>query len=43
VHPQVFDEYKSLGMQLGFDAVFSGPFVRSSYMAEIVHDRLERR
>jgi len=39
VHPTVFDEYRRIGEQLGFRAVFSGPFVRSSYMADVVaHD-----
>ena len=36
VHPTVFDEYRELGQSLGFRAVFSGPFVRSSYMADMV-------
>jgi lipoic acid synthetase len=36
VHPTVFDEYREVGMSLGFRAVFSGPFVRSSYMADLV-------
>ena len=36
VHPTVFEEYRILGEELGFDAVFSGPFVRSSYMADVV-------
>ena len=36
VHPAVFDEYRRFGEQLGFRAVFSGPFVRSSYMADVV-------
>ena len=36
VHPTVFDEYRDLGQSLGFRAVFSGPFVRSSYMADMV-------
>jgi lipoic acid synthetase len=30
VHPTVFEEYRVIGEELGFDAVFSGPFVRSS-------------
>src|SRR5687768_600765 len=29
VHPDVFEEYRALGEELGFRAVFSGPFVRS--------------
>lgn len=38
VHPDTFDEYRSYGESLGFDAVFAGPFVRSSYMAESVFE-----
>lgn len=36
IHPAVFDQYRVIGEQLGFRAVFSGPFVRSSYMADRV-------
>ncbi len=36
VHPSVFEDYRQAGLALGFRAVFSGPFVRSSYMADIV-------
>jgi lipoic acid synthetase len=36
VHPDVFEEYRVLGEALGLRAVFSGPFVRSSYMADVV-------
>jgi lipoic acid synthetase len=36
VHPSVFDEYRAIGEGMGFRAVFSGPFVRSSYMADVV-------
>ena len=38
IHPDVFAEYQEFGEQLGFRAVFSGPLVRSSFMAEMVHD-----
>lgn len=38
VHPNVFDDYKSYGERLGFRAVFSGPLVRSSFMAEMVSE-----
>jgi lipoic acid synthetase len=31
-----FEAYREFGLSLGFSAVFSGPFVRSSYMAEQV-------
>ncbi len=37
VNPQIFDEYKEFGEHLGFRAVFSGPMVRSSFMAEMIH------
>ena len=36
VPPREFEEFRDFGMSLGFRAVFSGPFVRSSYMAESV-------
>ena len=36
IHPAVFDDYRDAGERLGFKAVFSGPFVRSSYMADLV-------
>jgi lipoic acid synthetase len=34
VHPDVFAEYKEIGLEKGFDYVESGPMVRSSYHAE---------
>ena len=34
IHPDVFAEYKEVGLQKGFDFVESGPLVRSSYHAE---------
>ena len=39
VHPEVFERYREYGELIGFRAVFSGPLVRSSYMAEMVHDQ----
>ena len=36
VLPAMFDEYREYGEAIGFRAVFSGPLVRSSYMAESV-------
>ena len=39
VHPAVFDEYRRIGEDMGFRAVFAGPFVRSSYMADEIADR----
>jgi len=34
VRPEQFEAYRTLGLRLGFRAVLSGPFVRSSYLAE---------
>ncbi len=39
VHPDVFAGYKTYGEQLGLRAVFAGPLVRSSYMADLVHEQ----
>ncbi len=33
VSPEEFDEFKEIGLELGFKNVFSGPLVRSSYHA----------
>jgi lipoic acid synthetase len=43
VRPDVFDEYREIGEAIGFRAVFSGPFVRSSYMADVVATHAEPR
>ncbi len=40
VPPDRFEQYRQHGLALGFRAVFSGPLVRSSYMAERVWDSL---
>jgi len=34
IHPEVFRMYEAEGKKLGFRSVASGPFVRSSYMAD---------
>lgn len=39
VPPERFDRYRAFGESIGFRAVFSGPLVRSSYMAESVEAR----
>ena len=39
VQPSVFDEFRVVGEDMGFAAVFSGPFVRSSYMADQIAER----
>ena len=45
IHPSVFKEYESIGADMGFAFVASGPFVRSSYNAvefskKVMGDRL---
>jgi lipoyl synthase len=37
VTPAQFDAYRDYGLAIGFKMVFSGPFVRSSYMADRVN------
>ena len=34
--PQQFEHYRDFGLSLGFKMVFSGPLVRSSYMADVI-------
>jgi lipoic acid synthetase len=34
IHPDEFDEYRRIGLEMGFRYVESGPLVRSSYHAE---------
>jgi lipoic acid synthetase len=38
VRPAQFDAYRDYGLGIGFKMVFSGPLVRSSYMADSVND-----
>ena len=35
-----FNEYRRIGLALGFKAVLSGPLVRSSYQAEQVYNEV---
>jgi lipoic acid synthetase len=39
IEPQQFEAYREYGLSLGFKMVFSGPLVRSSYMADAVNDQ----
>ncbi len=39
VPPERFDAWRDYGLRLGFKMVFSGPLVRSSYMADRVNDQ----
>jgi len=36
IHPEVFSELKTYALTLGFKAVASGPYVRSSYLAHLL-------
>ena len=40
-HPDEFQAYKEHAEQLGISFVFSGPLVRSSYLAEHVFEDIE--
>lgn len=40
VTPDQFEKYRDYGLSLGFQMVFSGPLVRSSYMADLVSANL---
>jgi lipoyl synthase len=42
VPPARFDAYRDYGLAIGFRMVFSGPLVRSSYMAEHVDGQAQR-
>jgi lipoic acid synthetase len=42
IEPRQFDDYRDYGLSLGFKAVFSGPLVRSSYMADEVSEEARR-
>ena len=42
VTPEQFERYREAGMALGFRMVFSGPLVRSSYMADLVSEQASR-
>jgi lipoic acid synthetase len=42
VEPAQFDSYRDYGLSLGFKMVFSGPLVRSSYMADHVSEQAHR-
>jgi lipoic acid synthetase len=43
IEPRQFDRYRDYGLSIGFQMVFSGPLVRSSYMAERVSEALPSR
>ena len=39
IRPEVFDDYRRIGLEKGFFEVASGPLVRSSYRADRVFKR----
>ena len=41
VTPEQFDAYRDYGLSIGFKMVFSGPLVRSSYMADLVNEQAQ--
>ncbi len=41
--PEQFDAYRDFGLSIGFPMVFSGPLVRSSYMADLVSEQAAHR
>ena len=43
VEPHRFDAYRDFGLSLGFKMIFSGPLVRSSYMADLVSEEAQHR
>ncbi len=42
VRPEQFEAWREYGLSLGFKMVFSGPLVRSSYMADRVNEEAHR-
>jgi lipoyl synthase len=42
VTPAQFDAFRDYGLSIGFKMVFSGPLVRSSYMADLVNEKASR-
>jgi lipoic acid synthetase len=42
VAPEQFERYRAYGLSIGFRMVFSGPLVRSSYMADLVNEEAAR-
>jgi lipoic acid synthetase len=42
IAPAQFEAWRDYGLALGFRMVFSGPLVRSSYMADSLHEEAQR-
>jgi lipoic acid synthetase len=43
IHPDAFDDYARIALGMGFKAVASGPFVRSSYQAEALYESAKQK
>ena len=43
VHPDDFADYERVGLEMGFDYVSAGPFVRSSFNAESVYEAIQAK
>ncbi len=43
IHPDAFDNYARIALGMGFKAVASGPFVRSSYKAEALYESAKQK
>ena len=43
INPEIFEEYKQTGLDLGFDFVEAGPLVRSSYHADKIAAQQDTR
>jgi lipoic acid synthetase len=42
VHPEVFEKYSIAGKEMGFSEIFAGPYVRSSYRADELWDKVAK-
>jgi lipoic acid synthetase len=43
IHPEEFDNWKETALEMGFSAVASGPFVRSSFHAKEIYEKTRIR
>jgi lipoyl synthase len=39
IEPRQFDAWREYGLSIGFQMIFSGPLVRSSYMADVISEQ----
>jgi len=42
IHPDVFEKYSKTGKEMGFSEVFAGPYVRSSYRADQLWNKIAK-